>query len=108
MDEERRAKEIGETAEEGSQRGAGRAIIIILLYIIGIPASIIYWVLSIIFWLGCWLIAWIGFAVMFLVMWVINLFKPMPKVWGYRHVAQEDWFLSHEELKNKHGDSPSE
>jgi hypothetical protein len=59
--------------------------------------------MSIIFWLGCWLFAWIGFFVIFLVMWVVNLFRPMPEEWGYRHVKQEDWFLSRDELEDKYG-----
>ena len=108
MDEERRAKEIGETADETSQRGAGRVIILVLLYLIGIPASIVYWILSIIFWVGCWIIAWAGFIVMFVIFWVVNLFRPMPKEWGYRYVSQEDWFLTREELKAKYGKHPAD
>ena len=106
MDEERRAKEIGETTEETAQRGFGRIITLFFVYLIGIPASIIYWILSIIFWLGCWLVAWGGFFLMFIFVWVVNLFRPMPKEWGYRYVPQEDWFLSREDLKEKYGKHP--
>jgi Flp pilus assembly protein TadB len=102
MDDERRAKEIGETAEERSQKGAGRYIILFFIYLIGIVASVIYWIISIILWLGAWLIAWVGFIVIFCVMWVVNIFRPMPKEWGYRYIDQEDWFLTSDELKAKH------
>jgi fatty acid desaturase len=104
MEEERRAKEIGETAEETSQRGAGRYIILFFIYLIGIVASIIYWIVSIVLWFGSWLIAWVGFFIIFVIMWVIGLFRPMPKEWGYRYIKQEDWFLSREELEKKYGE----
>ena len=100
---EGRAKEIGQTVEESSQGGMGRYVALFFIYLIGIPASILYWIISIMLWLGCWIMAWVGFAAIFAVMWIVNLFRPMPKEWGYRYVAQEDWFLSREELAKKHG-----
>jgi hypothetical protein len=105
MDEEKRAKEIGETAEETSQRGVGRYIVLFLIYLIGIVASIIYWIVSIVLWLGAWLVAWVGFILIFCVMWVVNLFRPMPEEWGYRYVKQEDWFLTSDELAQKCGEA---
>ena len=108
MEKEGRAKEIGQTAEEGAQHGFGRIIVLFFIYLVGIPASVIYWVLSIIFWLGCWILAWLGFFVMFVIFWVVNLFRPMPKEWGYRYVSQEDWHLTHEELQQKYGKPPED
>lgn len=108
MDEEKRAKEIGETAEEWSQKGIGRYIALFFIYLIGIPASILYWIVALLLWIGGWLIAWVGFIIIFCGMWVVNLFRPMPKEWGYRYVKQEDWFLSSEELGNKYGETKEE
>ncbi len=103
MDEEKRAKEIGETAEECSQKGFGRYIALFFIYLIGIPASILYWIIALVLWTGGWLFACIGFFFIFIVTWILNLFRPMPKEWGYRYVEQEDWPLSSEELALKHG-----